>query len=93
MTLHVCAPASFTYRSVAWCPWCEARRHHVVTAFVWYGPEAECGGCGHRWSDYQRRRQTNKQRALNRHAFNDRWMAAGDRAGMQAWMREQLEVL
>jgi len=91
--LIVCTPRGFTYRRIFDCAWCERRTRHVVVDYLWYGPEVECGGCGHRWSDGYRRRQTNKQRALNRHSFHKRWAAAQTPAAHRAWMHAELDYM
>lgn len=93
MNVIICAPQGFTYRSIQRCPYCDRRTRHVTTSYEWYDSEVECGGCGHQWSGGYRRRQTNKQRALNRHRFLDRWRTAGTRAGLRAWQYAIFDVI
>jgi hypothetical protein len=88
----VCAPEGFTYRTVMPCPYCKQQRRFVVTSYLWYGPERTCGGCGNHWSDGYRRRLSNKQKALNRDGFHERWVAARTRREMWRWLRTELEA-
>jgi ribosomal protein L37AE/L43A len=89
-TLAICAPRGFIYRAVSYCPYCEVRTRHLVQAWVWYDTEIECSGCGHVWEGGYRKRQTNKARALRRHAFLERWNAASTRAEARRWLEAQL---
>ena len=93
VSIIICAPQGFTYRSIHRCPYCERRTRHVTTRYEWYDSEVECGGCGHQWSGGYRLRQSNKQRALNRHEFQQRWTEAGTRAGLRAWEAAILDAM
>ena len=93
MTIHVCAPSGFRYRTIRHCPYCERRRRFVVHTFVWYGPEVMCGGCGNQWSDGERRRLTNKAKAVNRHVFQGAWSKAKTRAEMLEWLERELDAM
>lgn len=92
VSVALCAPAGFLYRRVLPCPYCLVRTRHLVQTWVWYDAVIECGSCGHVWEGGYRRRQTNKARALRRHAFNDRWQAAGTRAEAQRWLQAELDA-
>lgn len=49
--IHVHRPNEWTYRAVQRCQRCKVVRRHLVTIYVWYGPEVTCLGCGARRSD------------------------------------------
>lgn len=93
MSLVICRHRGFTYRAVRYCHWCERRRRFVISEELWYGAVLECGGCGHRWSEDGRERQTNKARALRRHGFAERWATAHTRAEHDAWLRREVQVM
>lgn len=75
------------------CHWCERRRRFLITDELWYGSVLECGGCGHRWSEDGRERQTNAARAYRRHGFHARWLEAHTPAEYRAWIHAQVQEL
>lgn len=93
MSVIVCGGNGFTWRAVHHCHWCERRRRFLVTDELWYGSVSECGGCGHRWSEEGRERQTNTARAYRRHGFVTRWDEAHTRAEYRAWLHRQIEAM
>lgn len=54
MSVHICQPATVTFRSVRHCPTCGRRRRFVGVAAVWYGATWTCLGCGDSWGDGER---------------------------------------
>lgn len=52
--IHICRPASVTFRGVSMCPTCKRRRRFVVSQFVYYGPRETCCACGDSWEDGER---------------------------------------
>ena len=54
MTLHVCAPSGFHWRTLRHCPTCDLRRWMLVSEYVWYGADLTCLTCGDRWQSGER---------------------------------------
>ena len=54
MSVHVCAPATVTFRMVRHCPTCQRRRRFVGDAAVWYGTIWTWCACGDSWGDGER---------------------------------------
>ena len=54
MSVHVCAPATVTFRRRRYCPTCQTSRRMVGSAAVWYGTTWTCCTCGDAWGDGER---------------------------------------
>lgn len=75
MTLVICSPRGYTYRTIRRCPTCERRRRFVVSMWVWYPSIATCVACGDEWSEDGRQPRP----------FARGWRETATRQARQTW--------
>jgi hypothetical protein len=89
----ICAPDSYPWRGIQFCPTCERRRRFAGFDQAWYGVTLTCLACGDSWSDGEmlerpfRRGWRDRARAEARKWWD---RAAGMRQGHLAWIKDQL---
>lgn len=93
MTVHVCRPATVTFRRVRHCPTCERPRRMVAVVAVWYGSLVTCCTCGDTWGDGHRlpRPFARGWRARESAEARRRWAAAPSRADADETLRNLLD--
>ena len=51
MSTHICAPPTFNYRTISFCPTCGCRRRMLVECAAWWGTTWTCLTCGDGWAE------------------------------------------
>ncbi len=93
MSLIICRPSTFYWRSIRYCPTEGRKRRFVMAEAVWYGTAAMCCGCGDKWDlkfgRFQRPfgRQW-RRKAIKKH--RELWKQARTKREAWDWIKDQL---